>query len=417
MAEPMQDPSLHTLDAARAEIRRLVRAIPQSETVALADADRRILAADLVAPVDVPGHDNSAMDGYALRYADLNADAATRLPVRALVLAGAAPSAVPGPGACVRIMTGAPLPADTDTVVPIEAALETGAGATCQVSIPRGQQRGQHVRRAGEDIRAGSVLLRAGQRLGPAELGLAASIGLAYLRVFRRLRVACFSTGDELAAPGGMRNPGQAFDANRPMLCAWLARLGFEVLDLGVVADDAARLEAALASASHRADAIVTSGGVSGGDADHVRAIAGRLGAVSFWKLALRPGRPFAFGRIGDAWLFALPGNPVAAMVAFGALARDGLLRLAGETDPPEPPLLQARCESALRKRPGRVEYQRGILVREPDGLWRVRSTGDQGAGILNSMSRANCYIVLDATRGDVAAGESVPVQLFEGLY
>ncbi len=417
MAEPMQDPSLHTLDAAREEIRRRVRAIAQSETVALADADRRILAADLVAPVDVPGHDNSAMDGYALRYADLNTDAATQLAVRGLVLAGAAPSAWPGPGACVRIMTGAPLPADTDTVVPIEATLETGAGAACRVSIPRGQQHGQHVRRAGEDIRAGSVLLRAGQRLGPAELGLVASIGLAHLPVFRRLRVACFSTGDELAAPGGTRNPGQAFDANRPMLCAWLARLGFEVLDLGVVADDAARLEAALASASRRADAIVTSGGVSGGDADHVRAIAGRLGAVNFWKLALRPGRPFAFGRIGDAWLFALPGNPVAAMVAFGALAREGLLRLAGEADPPEPPLLQVRCESALRKRPGRVEYQRGILVREPDGLWRVRSTGDQGAGILNSMSRANCYIVLDATRGDVAAGESVPVQPFEGLY
>lgn len=413
MTDPLPGTSLRPLDDARAEIRRLVRPITQMETVALAQADRRVLAIDVVAPFDVPGHDNAAMDGYALRHADLGSDATTLRPGGAVLLAGAGPSAAPDPGTCVRIMTGAPLPEGADTVVPIEVATAGADG----IRIPPGQRRGQNVRRAGEDLRAGSVLLRAGRRLGPAELGLAASAGLPRLDVFRRMRVACFSTGDELAVPGNTRSPGHAYDANRPALCAWLARMGFEVLDLGVVPDDAAALAAALAAAAERADAIVTSGGVSGGDADHMRRIPRSLGTVQAWRLALRPGRPFAFGHIGEACLFALPGNPVAAMVTFGALAREGLRRMAGEVDPPEPPLLHVRCDSALRKRPGLAEYQRGILTRDPAGLWCVRSTGDQGAGILSSMTRANCYIVLEPRRGDVSPGESVPVQLFEGLY
>jgi molybdopterin molybdotransferase len=316
----------------------------------------------------------------------------------------------------VRIMTGAVMPEGLDTVVPLELCQE----ANGQVVIAPGTlQRGENRRRRGEDLAAGRTALAAGRVLRPADLGLLASLGLTTVTVRRRLRVALFSTGDEVQEPGEPLRAGCIYDSNRTSLAAALQRLGMEVLDLGLVRDDPDALQATLEQALREADAVLTSGGVSAGDADYTREVLSRMGEVAFWKVAMRPGRPFAFGALEAAgrrtWLFALPGNPVAALVTFYAFAREGLLRLAGGA--PEPlPVLQVRCETAIRKRPGRTEFQRGIVGPGADGAWQVRLTGSQGAGVLRSMSEANCLVVLGHDQGPVAAGEPVAVWLFDGL-
>jgi len=278
---------------------------------------------------------------------------------------------------------------------------------------------GENRRRQGEDLARGKPALHAGRLLRPADLGLVASLGIGELKVARRLRVALFSTGDELRTLGQALEPGCVYDSNRYALMAALQRLGMEVVDLGLVPDDPAALQATLEAAVAQADVVLTSGGVSAGDADFTRTLLARLGEVAFWKVAMRPGRPFAFGPLRAAgrssWLFALPGNPVAALVTFYAFVRDGLLQLAGAT--PEPlPVLQARCSHAIRKRPGRTELQRGRLSAAADGSWQVQITGSQGAGILRSMSEANALVVLRHEQGSVAAGELVDVWLFDGL-
>jgi len=316
-----------------------------------------------------------------------------------------------GPGQCVRVMTGAVMPRGADAVVIQEVVRAKGDA----VVVPPGQKAGQNVRYAGEDLKAGVAVLKAGALLRPAELGVIASLGLGEVRVRRRLRVAFFSTGDELASIGAALAEGQVYDSNRYTLHGMLARLGVEAADLGVVRDDPAALEAAFRKAAAQADAIVTTGGVSVGEADFVKALMAKLGEVLFWKIALRPGRPMAFGRIGDAFLFGLPGNPVAVMVAFYELVRDALWILAGRSGDFAIPLLKAISANAIRKIPGRTEYQRGILFRE-GGEWKVRTTGQQGSGVLRSMAEANCFIVLEHERGRVEAGEPVPVQLFDGL-
>jgi molybdopterin molybdotransferase len=322
-----------------------------------------------------------------------------------------------GPGECVRIMTGAVMPSGLDTVVPQELATLAAAAVT----IPPGTvARGENRRRAGEDLARGQPALRAGRVLRPADLGLAASLGVETLAVRRRLRVALFSTGDEVTSPGQPLSPGGIYDSNRFSLAGAIERLGFEVIDLGLARDDPSALEAVLARAMAESDAVVTSGGVSVGEADHTRAMLERLGQVAFWKVAMRPGRPFAFGPLhrahGDpAWLFALPGNPVAALVTFYAFARDALQVLAGATPTP-PPLVPMRSAAPIRKRPGRTEFQRAIVERGPDGGWQVRLTGSQGAGILRSLSEAQALVVLGHDQGSVGAGEMVDVWLFEGL-
>ena len=273
---------------------------------------------------------------------------------------------------------------------------------------------GENVRFAGEDLALGKTVLAPGAWIGPAELGLIASIGIGTLAVRKRLRVAYFSTGDELASIGQPLAPGQVYDSNRYTLHGMLTRLGVEPIDLGVVRDDPAALEASLRDAAQRADAVITTGGVSVGEADFIRGLMGKLGEVSFWKIAMRPGRPMAFGRIGDAAFFGLPGNPVAVMVTFYHFVRAALLTMQG-TVGRELPLLQARSASALRKKPGRTEYQRGIVSRGADGLHEVRLTGQQGSGVLRSMSEANCFIVLEHERGEVRAGDSVSVLLYAG--
>jgi molybdopterin molybdotransferase len=308
-------------------------------------------------------------------------------------------------------MTGAVLPAGADTVV-IQEVVRRENG---RVLIPPGQKKSQNVRYAGEDLKAGVAVLKPGKRMGPAELGLVASLGMREVAVKRRLRVAFFSTGDELASVGAPLKPGEVYDSNRYTLYGMLSRLGVDITDLGVVRDDPAELERAFRAATAQSDAVITTGGVSVGEADFVKQLMAKLGEVLFWKIAMRPGRPMAFGKVGDAFLFGLPGNPVAVMVTFHQFVRNALLHLSGRTDDYAIPLLKVPAAQPFRKVPGRTEYQRGILFKEGNE-WRVRSTGQQGSGVLRSMSQANCFVVLEHERGRVEAGELVAVQLMDAL-
>jgi molybdopterin molybdotransferase len=405
------DPDALHVEKARAGIRACLAPITPSERVPLRTALGRVLAEDIVPAIDVPGHDNSAMDGYAVRSADLKPDAESVLEEIGSALAGRAYPGNVGAGQCVRVMTGAVLPSGADTVVVQEIVRVDGK----RIAIPPGQKPKQNVRYAGEDLKAGVAVLRPGARIGPAELGVIASLGIAKVGVRRRLRVAFFSTGDELTPVGTPLGEGQIHDSNRYTLHGMLSRLGVELLDFGIVRDDPAALEHALRSASLSADAIVTSGGVSVGEADFVRRLMGELGEVLFWKIAMRPGRPMAFGKIGNAFLFGLPGNPVAVMVTFYQFVREALLVLAGQAGDLAPQSFRVQSAAALRKIPGRTEYQRGILFRE-NSEWKVRITGQQGSGVLRSMAEANCFIVLEHERGAIAAGDLVSVQPFDGL-
>jgi molybdopterin molybdotransferase len=394
------------------------------ETVALQQACGRVLAGDVVSPINVPAHDNSAMDGYALHGSDLLSTGLTVLRVTGGTLfAGAPSSALVASGECVRIMTGAVMPAGLDTVVPLELCqLVDGA-----VHIAPGQLRaGDNRRLAGEDLRQGAAALAAGRVLRPADVGLVASLGLAQLQVRRRLRVALFSTGDELCEPGQPLPTGAIYDSNRYSLMAALQNMGADVHDLGLVPDNTEALHAAVATATANCDAVVTSGGVSMGDADHTRSVLASAGTVGFWKVAMRPGRPFAFGQLQGSSnqpdqanqqvaLFALPGNPVAALITFYVLAQPALLQMAGALPTPRP-VLQARSLVAIRKRPGRTEFQRGVLAQTPQGDWQVHLTGAQGAGVLSSMTQANALVVLSHEQSSVAVGDWVDVWPFDGL-
>lgn len=398
--------------AARAAMLGAIAPVRGWESVALRSAFDRVLARDVVAPFAVPAHDNSAMDGYAVRAADLPKHAPARLAVVGTALAGSAFSGVVGPGQAVRVMTGAVLPRGTDTVV-VQEIVRAVDGA---VEVPAGQHAGQNVRRAGEDLPRGSVALARGKRVAAADVGLLASLGFAEAVVHRRARVAFLSTGDELASIGRPLAPGQVYDSNRYTLHCALRRLNVDLLDLGVVRDQPQELEAAFRDAADQADAVVTTGGVSVGEADYVRAMMARLGEVRFWKIRIKPGRPMAFGRIGEAWLFGLPGNPVAVMVAFYQFVADALRRLAGEDPLPVHPTLRVPSAQAIRKDEGRREYLRGELF-ESDGRWQVRPAPHQGSGVLSSMSVSNCFIVLPETGGNIAPGDLVDVQPFEGLW
>jgi molybdopterin molybdotransferase len=428
MPEPMQslqdiascvsgyDPNALPVEKAKAFIAQLVQPVEAIEKVAIRASLGRVLALDVVSPIDVPAHDNSAMDGYAVRGSDLAADRPTPLVLAGTALAGQQVAGAAPAGSCVRIMTGAVMPAGLDTVVPQEFVTLDGT----RVVVPAGVVRaGDNRRLAGEDLSRGEVALRAGRILRPADLGLLASLGHAEVAVRRRLRVAFFSTGDELRSIGEPLDEGCVYDSNRYTLHGMLQRLNVELLDLGVVRDEPTALEAAFRQAAESADAVITSGGVSVGEADYTKKIMAELGDVLFWRIAMRPGRPMAIGRIrhegSHAILFGLPGNPVAVMVTFYAFVRDALLAMSGATVEPLP-LLQAASIAAIRKKPGRTEYQRGIVSRSPDGRWQVAITGSQGSGILRSMSVANGLVVLHHEQGNVAAGEPVDVIPFDGL-
>ena len=405
------DPNSLTVEAALARMAAAVPAPVGTEQVALRAALGRVLAEEILSPVNVPSHTNSAMDGYAVRGTDLPASGETTLAVVGTAYAGNPFAGSVEPGQCVRIMTGAMMPPGADTVVMQEQVARNGE----TIRLGEGHRTGQNVRQAGEDLAAGRPALPAGQRITPAELGLLASLGVAEVRVQRRLRVAFFSTGDELRSIGELLAEGEIYDSNRYTLHGMLSRLGVEALDMGVVRDRPELMREAFERAAAMADVVITTGGVSVGEADYVRETLAALGAVNFWKIAMRPGRPLAFGRLRDAVFFGLPGNPVAVMVTFYAFVQPTLRRMLGE---PDGTALRFRVPSAqpLRKRPGRTEYQRGILHRDEDGQLVVRTTGAQGSGILKSMSQANCFIVLGHDQGSVAAGDPVEVQPFEGL-
>ena len=410
------DPNALKVETAREVIRSLLSPVNTNEKVAVRSALGRVLGEDIISTLDVPAHDNSAMDGYALRHADLNAEGESELRVAGSAFAGRQFAGKLGAGECVRVMTGATMPSGADTVVIQEIVRVDGD----RIRIPAGQRKGQNRRLAGEDLAAGKPVLKTGQPVGPAELGLIASLGLAEVSVRRRLRVAFFSTGDELASVGSALKPGEVYDSNRYTLYGMLSRLGCDIIDMGVVRDDQASLERALKSAAADADAVITSGGVSVGEADFIRELLGRLGEIVFWKIAMKPGRPMAFGKIAvagnEAHFFGLPGNPVAVMVTFYQFVRDALLALSGRTDDYALPLLQVPCTSGMKKSPGRTEFQRGLLARDEHGRWSVRPTGAQGSGVLRSMAEANCFIVLEHERGSIQPGDPVQVQLFEGL-
>ena len=410
------DPDALPVRDAQRIIGDFVAPIASVEKVALRAALDRVLAADITSPISVPAHDNSARDGYALRGADLRAGGPTTLKVIDTIYAGRPSSAVPAPGECVRIMTGGVMPAGCDSVIPQEFVARIGEP---DITIDAGAIRtGDNRRFAGEDLMAGSAALKKGKIIRPADLGLLASLGIAELPVQRRLRVAFFSTGDELRSIGETLDVGCVYDSNRYTLYGMLTRLGCDIIDMGVVRDDPQALEEALRNACENADAIVTSGGVSVGAADYTREIMARLGDVTFWKIGMRPGRPLAFGKINSnghsAFLFGLPGNPVAVMVSFYFFARAALLHMMGADAPL--PLLRVKSAGAIRKKPGRTEYQRGILAQDANGEQQVSITGSQGSGILRSMSEANCMVVLHDEQGNVADGDMFEVMLFEGL-
>ncbi|MES2070408.1 MAG: gephyrin-like molybdotransferase Glp [Pseudomonadota bacterium] len=405
-------------------ISRFVAPVVAIEKLAVRSALDRVLASDIMSGINVPAHDNSAMDGYAFHGADLPGNGPTSLTVVGVAYAGKAFAGQVGRGECLRIMTGAVMPAGLDTVIPQELAQGVTANT---ITIVAGKVKpGDNRRLKGEDLAQGSIALAKGKILRPADLGLLASLGIAEIPVRRRLRVAFFSTGDELRSIGETLDEGCVYDSNRYTLYGMLSRLGCEVIDMGVVRDDPSSLQAAFHAACQHADAIITSGGVSTGAADYTRQMMAEMGDVAFWSINMRPGRPMAFGKISSggesgaaetrsAYLFGLPGNPVAVMVSFYFFVREALLRMAAANASPLP-MLSAISTAAIRKRPGRTEYQRGILSTAADGNLQVKTTGAQGSGILRSMAEANCMVVLDDAQADVAVGDRVRVVLFEGL-
>ena len=429
-AGPASSPASNPLpvETARALIRRAIAPVPTIERVALRTALDRVLAEAIISPIDVPAHDNAAMDGYAFDGTALSGGSGpgTDHAQLALVVAGEARAGHPFPqgcraGECVRIMTGAPMPAGCDTVVPQEFVVRTGSNIAFDTQRI---ERGANCRRAGEDLARGQVALEAGRLVGPAELGLLASLGVAEVAVRRRLRVAFFSTGDELRSVGEPLTSGCVYDSNRYTLYGMLTRMNVEVLDLGVVRDVPDAIEAALRAAAASADVVLTSGGVSVGDADFTARMTATFGDVQFWQLAMRPGRPLAFGRLWPAGhhaggpgalFFGLPGNPVAVMVSFYQFVREALVTMSGAIAP-TPLQFAAASTAPIKKRPGRTEFLRAIAARDATGQWSVTPVRSQGSGVLSSMSEANCFIALSHEQGDIAAGTPVDIMPFDAL-
>ncbi|WP_417499992.1 bifunctional molybdopterin-guanine dinucleotide biosynthesis adaptor protein MobB/molybdopterin molybdotransferase MoeA [Methylophaga sp.] len=399
-----------TVEQARQRIHDLLSPISGWQKVSLRQALGQVLHQSVVSPSQVPPYNNSAMDGYALRSADIK-NAPFSLNNVGVAFAGKPYQGHVEAGQCIRIMTGAKIPDGCDTVVMQEQVESDNQTITIHTDV----KAGQNVRLAGEDIDCGDTVLPAGRRLTPADLGLLASLGIAEVVTYRPLRVAFFSTGDELCGLGEHLGDGQIYDSNRYTLYGMLSELNIDVIDMGVIPDNRAALKIALEQAAADADVILSSGGVSVGDADYVKDMLAELGQVNFWKIAMRPGRPLAFGQIGEAMFFGLPGNPVSVMVTFYQFVQPALKRLAGESDT-LPIIIEVPCDNAIKKRAGRFEFQRGILFRNNEGQLRVSTTGAQGSGILRSMSMANCFILLEENCDGLSAGSLVNVQPFAGL-
>lgn len=408
-ADNVDTESLRVMEA-RQRILDSISPIHEYEKLPIRSALTRILHTAIISPMNVPPHLNSAMDGIAVLYSDLPANGDRELEVIGTAYAGLAYQGHCQPGQCVRIMTGAPMPQGTDTVI-MQEHIESLNDK--QIRIFANHRAGQNVRQIGEDIRKDSEVLKAGHTLTPADLGVLASLGIAEVQVRRRPRVAFFSTGDELRSLGDTLGEGEIFDSNRYSLYGMLKHLGVDILDMGVVRDDPAALRDSFVQAAAVADVVITSGGVSVGDADYIKSILSELGEINFWKIAMKPGRPLTFGQLGSTHFFGLPGNPVAVMVTFYQFVQPALHYLASGVSK-QPLTLQATCISNLNNRPGRFEFQRGILTQTSTGQFEVDKAGKQGSGILTSMSQANCFILLDEARETVKAGDTVTVQPFD---
>ncbi|OBU04253.1 molybdopterin molybdotransferase MoeA [Morganella psychrotolerans] len=402
--------SLISLQEALDKLLAAPAAITGTETVALTDAAGRITAAPVISPINVPPFDNSAMDGYGLRLADW--DGKTALPVAGRALAGVPFKGELPAGYCVRIMTGAPVPTGVDTVVMQEETVVSDEGITFTADIIRGQ----NIRLTGEDITQGSEVFPAGTKLAAAQLPMIASLGLAEVTVMHKLKVAVFSTGDELQAVGQPLGEGQIYDTNRFAVSLMLEKLGCDVIDLGVIPDDPSVLRGIFEKADALADLVISSGGVSVGEADYTKQILDEIGKINFWKLAIKPGKPFAFGKLDNAWFCGLPGNPVSTTVTFYELVQPLIARLSGFSQWQPPMRIKAIAATPLKKSAGRLDFQRGIAQVNERGQLEVKTTGDQGSHIFSSFSLANCFIVLERERGAVKAGEIVDIEFFNHL-
>jgi molybdopterin molybdotransferase len=400
------DPNAMSVTQARHYIQQFLSPVSETETVTLKDSLGRFLAKPVISGMNVPGHNNSAMDGFAFRHAE----GGNPLNVIGTAFAGAPFTSEIPAGCCIKIMTGAVIPPSVDTVIMQEQTSTEGELVTL-VKLPA---LGANIRLTGEDIAVGQTVLTPGHRIEPADMGLLASLGIGKIEVYRRLKVAFFSTGDELVSVGKPLQPGQIYDSNRYSLWGVLEAIGVSVTDLGNVADDPAALEKTLLEAASGYDVVITSGGVSVGEADFMKQLLAKHGQVLFWKINMKPGRPLAYGKIGIAHYFGLPGNPVSAMVTFYQFVQDALKTLMGAAHLATPSF-QVECVNAIKKATGRTEFQRGILFKEGE-TWKVKTTGEQGSGILSSMSRANCFIVLNEQTGALEAGTLVEVQPFHGV-
>ncbi|WMC12004.1 molybdopterin molybdotransferase MoeA [Oceanimonas pelagia] len=403
-------PGLRPFDDARADMLGQLDVVAAAELVPLEQALNRVLAEAVISPLDVPAFANSAMDGYALRAEDTMTG--EKLELIGTSLAGHPFTGRVDAGQCVRIMTGAALPLGADSVV----MQENCTSEHNRVAITGKVEPGQHVRQAAEDLAQGETVFQAGMRINARVLSVLASLGLEQVNVRRPLRVALLSTGDELRSPGDLLAPGEIYDSNRIGLAAMLTRLGVEITDYGIIADDPELIRKAFLKAAASHDALITSGGVSVGDADHTKVVLEDVGRIGFWKLAIKPGKPFAFGHIDRCAFFGLPGNPVSAAVTFHLLVRPALATLAGERLAP-PLTLQATALMPFKKSPGRMDFQRGRVERQADGSLGVVPAGSQSSAVFSAMAEANCLLHLEQDRGPVETGETVTLELIDGLY
>jgi len=407
MVDCCSAPGLLPFEQALENMLEAITPINDIETLAVENVYNYVLAEDVHSPLNVPPHHNSAMDGYAFALASLeNSDT--------LTLAGRSMAGEPfqgecQPGQCIRIMTGAKLPAGCDTVEMQENCRAEGD----TVRFLESKKLGDHVRTAGEDIEQGEKVLSRGHRLTSVDVGILASLGIAEVKVYRKLTVALIATGDELKKPGQALTEGDIYESNSYVLAGMLQKLNVNIIDFGVIEDDFDAIKSAFEQADNQADAVISSGGVSVGDADYTKMVLDELGEINFWKVAMKPGKPFAFGQLPNSIFFGLPGNPVSAMVTFHQMAMPGLLKLQN-SQAIERTEVQVKTTTGLKKSPGRMDFQRGILSINVQGESVVTSTGSQGSGILSSLAKANCYIVLPSCQGKVAAGEMVTVQLFD---
>jgi len=400
-----------SVEEARSRILELITPAAESESLELRGALGRTLAEDICSTIAVPPYNNSAMDGYALHSRNIPSSGNATLKLVGTALAGHPFSGEIGSGECIRIMTGAAMPDTLDTII-MQEQVERSDDT---ITIGCNHKRHDHLRFIGEDIRIGDTVTATGTTLRPAELGLLASLGISHVTVGRRVRVAFFSTGDELREAGETLQTGQIYDSNRYTLYGLLKRLDVELNDMGIIPDQPKAIENAFKLAAESADLVITSGGVSVGDADYVKQTLDQLGQIDFWKIAMKPGKPLAFGALGNSLFFGLPGNPVSAMATFYQFVIPAIRKLKGETERDDW-TLRVPCSSNLKKRPGRTDFQRGILQNDESGNLTVHTTGLQGSHMLSSMSRANCFIVIPAESGNIEAGSMVDVQPFDAL-